>query len=141
MQVMMMSESAKVNWHSMDQALPAFLTAVLMPLTYDITNGMIFGLSASLCFYVTTGAVVGDVRSLLAKCCGSGGMSHREEYEEIEQEALLEEGDDDNGEFGEGGLLLSTGMESASARRTIERAKKEYLYGSERNVAPNAVLY
>jgi AGZA family xanthine/uracil permease-like MFS transporter len=141
MQVMMMSESAKVNWHSMDQALPAFLTAVLMPLTYDITNGMIFGLSASLCFYVTTGAVVGDVRSLLAKCCGSGGMSHREEYEEIEQEALLEEGDDDNGEFGEGGLLLSTGMESASARRTIERAKKEYLNGSERNVAPNAVLY
>ena len=37
--VMMMGESAKVEWHDMSQALPAFLTAILMPLTYSITTG------------------------------------------------------------------------------------------------------
>ena len=37
--VMMMGESAKVGWHDMSQALPAFLTAILMPLTYSITTG------------------------------------------------------------------------------------------------------
>ena len=35
----MMGESAKVGWHDMSQALPAFLTAILMPLTYSITTG------------------------------------------------------------------------------------------------------
>ena len=37
--VMMMGESSKVEWHDMSQALPAFLTAILMPLTYSITTG------------------------------------------------------------------------------------------------------
>ena len=37
--VMMMGESAKVEWHDMSQALSAFLTAILMPLTYSITTG------------------------------------------------------------------------------------------------------
>jgi len=37
--VMMMGESAKIEWHDMSQALPAFLTAILMPLTYSITTG------------------------------------------------------------------------------------------------------
>ena len=35
----MMGESAKINWEDMSQALPAFLTAILMPLTYSITTG------------------------------------------------------------------------------------------------------
>ena len=34
-----MGESAKINWEDMSQGLPAFLTAILMPLTYSITTG------------------------------------------------------------------------------------------------------
>jgi AGZA family xanthine/uracil permease-like MFS transporter len=37
--VMMMNESSKVEWNDMSQAVPAFLTLALMPLTYSITNG------------------------------------------------------------------------------------------------------
>ena len=41
---MMMSESKNINWDDMASAIPAFLTVVMMPLTYSITNGIVFGL-------------------------------------------------------------------------------------------------
>jgi adenine/guanine/hypoxanthine permease len=132
--VMMMGESAKVNWHSMDQALPAFLTATLMPLTYSITNGMIFGLAASFAFYFTTGGAFVDIRNLVSTCFGGRDGVLRQEYEEIE---------DGNGEFDAGEahrLLLHTGTDCESARRSIEQAKR-MLNGSERNVEYGAVLY
>jgi adenine/guanine/hypoxanthine permease len=132
--VMMMAESAKVNWHSMDQALPAFLTAILMPLTYSITNGMIFGLVTSFAFYFTTGGAFVDVKNLASSCCSGRDGVPRQEYEEIE---------DDNGEFGNGEthhLLLETGTESEAARRSIDQARR-MLKGSERNVDYGAILY
>ena len=60
--VMMMGESAKIQWENMNEALPAFLTIILMPLTYSITNGMIFGLVTSFAFYFTTGQFFSDAR-------------------------------------------------------------------------------
>ncbi len=39
----MMMPLAKVDWKSLDEAIPAFLTMVLMPLTYSISTGIIFG--------------------------------------------------------------------------------------------------
>lgn len=62
--VMMMGESAKIKWDNMADALPAFLTIILMPLTYSITNGMIFGLVASFGFYLTTGQIFVDTAKL-----------------------------------------------------------------------------
>ena len=62
--VMMMGEAAKINWEHMNEALPAFLTIILMPLTYSITNGMIFGLLAAAGFYFTTGQVFTDIKEL-----------------------------------------------------------------------------
>lgn len=53
--VMMMGESGKIPWENMNDALPAFLTIILMPLTYSITNGMIFGLLTGLVMYFTCG--------------------------------------------------------------------------------------
>jgi adenine/guanine/hypoxanthine permease len=132
--VMMMAESAKVNWHTMDQALPAFLTAVLMPLTYSITNGMIFGLAASFAFYFTTGGAFVDIKNLFMSCCGGSDSVPRPEYEDIEET---------NGEFGSAEtrhLLLETGTDSESAKMSIEQAKK-MLKGSERNVEYGAILY
>ena len=65
--VMMMGESAKIEWENMNEALPAFLTIILMPLTYSITNGMIFGLLASAGFYLTTGQMFSDAKTLHRK--------------------------------------------------------------------------
>jgi adenine/guanine/hypoxanthine permease len=62
--VMMMGESAKIPWENMNDALPAFLTIILMPLTYSITNGMIFGLVTSTAFYFTTGQFLHDAKKL-----------------------------------------------------------------------------
>ncbi len=41
--VMMMSAFSDIKWGDFDEAVPAFLTSVLMPLTYGITNGIAFG--------------------------------------------------------------------------------------------------
>jgi adenine/guanine/hypoxanthine permease len=65
--VMMMGESAKIPWENMNDALPAFLTIILMPLTYSITNGMIFGLATSVAFYFTTGQFLSDAKTLHRK--------------------------------------------------------------------------
>lgn len=53
--VLMMGESSKISWEDMSQAVPAFMTIILMPLTYSITNGMIFGLLFAAGFYITSG--------------------------------------------------------------------------------------
>ena len=60
--VMMMNESTKIPWSKMDDGLPAFLTLILMPLTYSISNGMIIGLAAAVGFYFTTGQFLVDLR-------------------------------------------------------------------------------
>ena len=80
--VMMMGECAKINWDSMNEALPAFLTIVLMPLTYSITNGMIFGILAAAGFYVTTGQIFSDAKTVQRKAseaCLSATEGEKEE--------------------------------------------------------------
>ena len=59
---MMMSQVVQINWNDMSEAVPAFLTLVLMPFTFSIANGILFGLAASLAFYITTGAFLRDMR-------------------------------------------------------------------------------
>lgn len=39
----MMKPLKKINWNTPDEAIPVFLTLILMPLTYSITTGIIFG--------------------------------------------------------------------------------------------------
>ncbi|MHC5307916.1 NCS2 family permease [Bartonella sp. LJL80] len=40
---LMMREFAEINWNNLVDAAPAALTALLMPLTYSIANGLAFG--------------------------------------------------------------------------------------------------
>ena len=79
--VMMMGESAKIPWENMNDALPAFLTIILMPLTYSITNGMIFGLVTSAAFYFTTGQFFSDAKKLHRKLSNTSAI--------VETEALV----------------------------------------------------
>lgn len=81
--VMMMGESAKIKWENMNEALPAFLTIILMPLTYSITNGMIFGLLAAVGFYFTTGQVFCDAMTLHRKASEACNSSTEDEKEPI----------------------------------------------------------
>jgi adenine/guanine/hypoxanthine permease len=41
---MMMGALAEVNWHEPGEAIPAFLTAIMIPLSYSIANGLAFGI-------------------------------------------------------------------------------------------------
>ena len=62
---MMMGESKNIDWENMASAIPAFLTIIMMPLTYSITNGIMFGLVSAACFYFTTGGFFADVKNYL----------------------------------------------------------------------------
>ena len=41
--VLMMKSVTKINWDKLDDAIPAFLAMVLIPFTYSITQGIIWG--------------------------------------------------------------------------------------------------
>jgi adenine/guanine/hypoxanthine permease len=41
---MMMGALADVNWHDPAEGIPAFLTAIIVPLSYSIANGLAFGI-------------------------------------------------------------------------------------------------
>ncbi len=51
----MMSPVKKINLEDFTEAIPAFLTIILMPLTYSIADGIIFGLLAYVLLKVFTG--------------------------------------------------------------------------------------
>ena len=53
--MLMMQSIQKVNFNNFDEALPAFLTMVLMPFTYSIANGI----AAGIIFYVLIKVVKG----------------------------------------------------------------------------------
>jgi AGZA family xanthine/uracil permease-like MFS transporter len=73
--VLMMGEASKVSWEDMSEAVPAFLTIILMPLTYSITNGMIFGLLFAAAFSVTSGKLFAGMRGQGATGTGTGDAS------------------------------------------------------------------
>ena len=43
---LMMGALAEVQWQEPGEAIPAFLTAIMIPLTYSIANGLAFGIVA-----------------------------------------------------------------------------------------------
>ncbi|MFG6136936.1 NCS2 family permease [Halomonas sp. B23F22_10] len=57
----MMAPVAKIDWQRFDQAFPAFLAIILMPLTYSITLGIAFGFMSFVLIKVATGRLE-DIR-------------------------------------------------------------------------------
>jgi AGZA family xanthine/uracil permease-like MFS transporter len=43
---LMMGALAEIEWSDPGQAIPAFLTVVITPLSYSITNGLAFGITS-----------------------------------------------------------------------------------------------
>jgi xanthine/uracil/vitamin C permease (AzgA family) len=58
---LMMSQAIEINWHNMVEAIPAFLTLFLIPFTFSITHGIMFGLLAAFILYITTGQFLVDL--------------------------------------------------------------------------------
>ena len=51
----MMGEASEIDWSCMYQALPGFLTLTIMPFTFSIPNGIVFGTVFLVILYLTTG--------------------------------------------------------------------------------------
>jgi AGZA family xanthine/uracil permease-like MFS transporter len=57
---LMMREFKEINWDDITDAVPAAMTALIMPFTYSIANGLAFGFIS----YVVLKTMTGKVRSL-----------------------------------------------------------------------------
>ena len=53
--VFMMKPVIKINWHLLHEAFPAFLAMVLIPFTYSITQGIIWGFLSWTALHIATG--------------------------------------------------------------------------------------
>lgn len=60
---LMMQEFTEIDWKDLSDAIPAALTALMMPLTYSIVNGLAFGFIS----YVALKAAAGKARSVCDK--------------------------------------------------------------------------
>mmetsp|Transcript_32233 Transcript_32233/g.74228 ORF Transcript_32233/g.74228 Transcript_32233/m.74228 type:complete len:295 (-) Transcript_32233:206-1090(-) len=58
-----MGGSKNIDWDCTSEAISAFLTIIMMPFTYSITNGILFGLGSSAMFYITTGEMYCNLKS------------------------------------------------------------------------------
>ena len=57
---LMMAGARELNWDQMDEAIPAFLTVIMMPLTYSIANGITLGIVT----YVLLKLITGKLREV-----------------------------------------------------------------------------
>ncbi|MCQ2140035.1 MAG: NCS2 family permease [Bacteroidales bacterium] len=58
--VMMMSPIKDIDWNDYSEAIPAFITAIMMPLTYSIANGILLGIIS----YVILNACAGKFKKI-----------------------------------------------------------------------------
>lgn len=55
--IMMMTGASKIDWLKTEDAVPAFLTLVMMPLTYNISYGIAFGVISYVFISMFTGSI------------------------------------------------------------------------------------
>lgn len=58
--VMMMAPIKDIDWNDYSEAIPAFITAIMMPLTYSIANGILLGIIS----YVILNACAGKFKKI-----------------------------------------------------------------------------
>jgi AGZA family xanthine/uracil permease-like MFS transporter len=68
---LMMGSLAEIEWSDPGAAIPAFLTVIMIPLTYSIANGLAFGITSHAVLRLVRGqARLGDwLVYLLAALC------------------------------------------------------------------------
>jgi adenine/guanine/hypoxanthine permease len=53
--VFMIESITRIDWHRFDEAVPAFVAILLIPLTYSITDGVAYGFLAYVLIKLATG--------------------------------------------------------------------------------------
>ena len=53
--VFMMASVGKIDWSAPHRAIPSFLTMIMMPLTYSIAEGIVFGVISYVALKTLTG--------------------------------------------------------------------------------------
>ena len=53
--MMMMNPVTKIDWLNYRESIPAFLTVILMPLAYSISDGILIGMISYVVLYALTG--------------------------------------------------------------------------------------
>ncbi|CAN1297647.1 Adenine/guanine permease AZG1 [Linum perenne] len=71
--VLMMRSVVEIEWNDMRQAIPAFVTLILMPLTYSIAYGLIGGIGTYVVLNALDWAEEGLVKLGILKKRGGGG--------------------------------------------------------------------
>ena len=68
---LMLEPVLKLDLEDLTEAIPAFLTLVIVPLTFNVANGLVLGILAYVILKVTTGRGrdVGPIMWLLAILC------------------------------------------------------------------------
>jgi hypothetical protein len=79
---MMLSEVNSVNWREIFHGIPAFLTLMMMPFTFSISDGLLFGCGASIALFFLTGRFLELLpgRALLG---GGGSAGSRQERQPL----------------------------------------------------------
>ncbi|KAF3961525.1 hypothetical protein CMV_013872 [Castanea mollissima] len=91
--VMMMRSVVEIEWNDMNQAIPAFVTLILMPLTYSIAYGLIGGIGTYIVLNIWDWG-----QSLLRKLGIKKGLRENNLYREASNEI-------NNGVYGDGKTL------------------------------------
>lgn len=71
--VLMMRSVVEIEWNDMRQAIPAFMTLILMPLTYSIAYGLIGGIGTYIVLHVWDWAMELLVKLGIVRAAGGAG--------------------------------------------------------------------
>ena len=67
--VLMLDSIVDIPWKKMDTAIPAFLVLFLIPLTFSITNGLIWGFLSHTCIQLFMGRKISIALYVISGCC------------------------------------------------------------------------
>ena len=79
---MMMEGVKRIDWTTFSHAIPAFLTIAMMPFSFSITNGIIFGIGTSFYFYIVD-TIIRPLTQNFTRRHYHRGQTERGEYESI----------------------------------------------------------
>jgi len=66
----MAGEATEIRWWNTQEALPAFLCAIMQPFTYSVSNGIYSGIAMSLVLFMSTGAFISWMPPRVRRCFG-----------------------------------------------------------------------
>ncbi len=67
--VLMLDSIMDVSWKKLDEAIPSFLVLFLIPLTFSITNGLIWGFLSHTCIQIFMGRKISIALYVISGCC------------------------------------------------------------------------